>query len=445
MDRRAFLRLTGLGAAGLAVRGSLARVASAAPAKPGPGPYGALETPDGNGILLPRGFRSRIIAEGERPVAGKLAPWHRYPDGGATFPLPGGGWTYVSNCEVADVGGAGALRFAPDGTVVDTYRVLTGTSRNCAGGPTPWGTWLSCEEHTSGRVWECDPSKPGQGIERPLLGTFSHEAVAVDPDEGRLYLTEDDGSHEGDGFYRFTPERYPSLDAGRLEIAAVAPDGAIRWIEVDPLVPMQEQRPSDATPFDGAEGVWYEAGHVYFTTKSDNRIWDLDVAAQELGVLYDAAEHGDAAPLTGVDNLTRSRSGDLYIAEDGGNMEVVVLSREGEVTPFLRIEGHRGSEVTGPAFDPYGRRLYFSSQRGPGGRGAGVTYEVSGPFRRSIPADTTSPAGVVPPVPLVAPGGRLASDARPTTKMGFGLLAGAAAAWAGAAGIDQLRTDEDAG
>ena len=163
------------------------------------------------------------------------------------------------------------------------------------------------------------------------------------------------------------------------------------------------QRSDGAAAFDGAEGVWYDAGHVYFTTKVSNRVWDLDVDAQRITVLYDAADFGDDAPLTGVDNVVVSRAGDLYVAEDGGNVEIVVISAEREVAQLLRLVGHDSSELTGPAFDPAGGRLYFSSQRGADGRGSGVTYEVSGPFRGALAA--AAPTDAAPQAAPPPPGG----------------------------------------
>jgi secreted PhoX family phosphatase len=81
-----------------------------------------------------------------------------------------------------------------------------------------------------------------------------------------------------------------------------------------------------------------------------------------------------------VDNVTTSAAGEVIVAEDGGDMQIVAISAKG-VAPIMQIEGHRQSEVTGPAFDPSGTRLYFSSQRGASGFSSdGVTYEVSGPF-----------------------------------------------------------------
>jgi hypothetical protein len=140
--------------------------------------------------------------------------WHLASDGAATFPTRDGGWILVSNSEELR-GGAGAMRFGPDGEIRDAYRILEGTAYNCAGGPTPWATWLSCEEHLQGRVWECDPGGRRKGRPHDAMGVFKHEAAAVDPRGKRVYLTEDliDGA-----FYRFTPSRWPSLQAGLLEM-----------------------------------------------------------------------------------------------------------------------------------------------------------------------------------------------------------------------------------
>lgn len=381
MDRRSFLRSTALAAGVAALGPGFWDNAYSATAHVGPGPYGPLLKADRNGVLLPKGFRSRVVATTGATVGRSGYTWHSNPDGGAVFPQRDGGWVYTSNSESLAVqgGGAGALRFDRTGKVVDGYRILGDTFNNCAGGPTPWGTWLSCEEHPLGLVHECDPLGAAPARPLPALGLFSHEAVTVDPGRKQLYLTED----AGDGrFYRFTPTSYPDLTTGSLEAMALGAGGAVSWVPVTtPQLPQAANRPAGSTAFNGGEGVWFDADHVYFTTKGDNRVWDLDLRRQRCAPIYDAAKLGSKAPLTGVDNLVVSRSGDIFVAEDGGNLEIVLLTPGREVTPVVRLAGHEGSEITGPAFSPDGKRLYFSSQRGVAGGGTGVTFEVSGPFR----------------------------------------------------------------
>jgi secreted PhoX family phosphatase len=351
------------------------------------GNLGTLGEPDANGVRLPQGFRSRILARSGEPVSGTSYVWHGSPDGGATFAAEDGGWIYVSNSELLPTGGAGALRFDPAGEIVDAYPILSGTLVNCAGGPTPWGTWLSCEEWERGQVWECDPHGREAAVPHPALGVFQHEAVAVDPVHGQLYLTED----RGDGrFYRFTPERAMQgrldLSSGMLEVARVAGEveGDVDWLPVPDAsaasTPTRQQVPQ-STAFRGGEGIWYHDGVVYFTTKGDNRVWAYDTVAATIHIVYDD-DFFAAAELTGVDNIVGSSAGDLLVAEDGGNMQIVAHTPAGVLVPIVQIVGHERSEVTGPAFDLTGNRLYFSSQRGATNNflTGGVTYEVAGPF-----------------------------------------------------------------
>ncbi len=464
MDRRQLLVRGSVAAAGagLALGASTWSRVLAAPVQPGDSPYGPLSsTPDANGMLLPEGFTSRVIARANTPVAGTSYVWHRFPDGSSCIAASDGGWILVSNSEdpppALDVGlpqpldavpeqlgGAGAIRFSADADIVDAYSILTGSRSNCAGGLTPWGTWLSCEEwdtsadplspYDGGKVWECDPFGDQPAVDRPALGRWKHEMAAIDPVDRKIYLSED----QEDGlFYRFTPATWGDLSAGAMHAAALDASGNVTWVPVtnagEPAAPLRETT-AGATPFDGGEGVVYDIGRVYLTTKNDDRVWVLDIAAQRMTVLYDAAD-STTPILNGVDNIIVSRGHDLYVAEDGGNLEVCIITPDNRVAPVLRMTGPQHgtenptpvplvSEVSGLAFNPAGDRLYFNSQRG---FGSGITYEMMGPFRGSVAAQQPPPTTSTPPIAqrgtLPATGG-----GSPLALLGAGAAAAAALA-----------------
>ena len=429
MHRRAVLR-NGLALGGTAVASAILGVGgpvSAAPASsssPAPGPYGSLEgrRPDGNGLVLPEGFSSRIVAVGGTGVGATDYTWPLFPDGKGTVATPDGGWILACNHEVFDfqtigesAGGASSIRFDSGGSILDAYPILEGSHSNSRGATTPWGTWLSCQEahQGDGRIWECDPTGDSPAVPRNALGVRTHGSVAVDPLGGHCYMTE---AHRDGRLYRFRmldeSASGAALADGPLEAMAVDPDGGVSWIPVpDPSGTVAPTRVQAAdgfvTPVGG--GVWVHDGSLIFTTALDDRVHAVDLANQRHWVLWDGSGHRQ--PLVGIGDLTVApASGDLFVAEDRGDMELVLVGTEGLVAPFCRMVGddHRLSAVTGPCFDPSGTRLYISSLRGRGealvrdvveaidwgdgaeGRHVGVTYEVSGPFRSGPPLDVAS-------------------------------------------------------
>ncbi|WP_180687058.1 alkaline phosphatase PhoX [Streptomyces gossypiisoli] len=383
MDRRTLLRSAVVGAGSVAFGFTMTRESLAYPAQTGPSPYGALQAADANGIMLPTGFTSRVIARSTQTVPGTSHIWHSAPDGGACF-ADGTGWIYVSNAELGSgAGGVSAIKFSSTGAITAAYPILSGTNRNCAGGATPWNTWLSCEETSRGFVYETDPYGVNAAVRRDAMGRFKHEAAACDPDRQVIYLTED----EGDGaFYRFIPTTWGDLSSGTLQVLTES-NGVLSWADVpdpDGQPKATRQQVPGTKRFDGGEGCHYKSGTCFFTTKGDNRVWAYNAVNNSLAIAYDD-DLTSNAPLTGVDNITGATVGDLYVAEDGGNMEICIITPDDIVAPFLRITGQSSSEICGPAFNPAGNRLYFSSQRGTSGSSSGgITYEVTGPFRTAL-------------------------------------------------------------
>lgn len=375
-------------------------------------------TPDENGVSVREGFRCRLIAQSNQLVANTGHTWHNAPDGGAVIPkIGGGGYYYVSNSEarVKGEGGVSSIEFNQQGELVDAYPILTGTFWNCAGGVSPEGYWLSCEENENGWVWKTDPSGKEQAVRLDSLGQFFHEAAAVDPSTGIVYMTED--SKNG-LFYRWVPDVKGQYTNGKLQAAyfwdryplqdgepSSAPRGKAEWLDVpDPQrtgpLPTRVQKYNRAgknafvepTIFRGGEGAVFDPAQnkLFFSTKWDNRIWAYDVRCENIELYWQGRNPDDPNQ---VDNLALSPSKHVVIAEDNGANPFLRLSVYNGYKTFdvVRVH-HQGSELTGPNFAHVNGqyRLYFSSQRGPKQAGMsddsylkghnGMTFEVSGPF-----------------------------------------------------------------
>lgn len=438
LSRRQFV----VRAAGAAVGGPalLALVASrpvgagVPPAAAGASPYGPLSsTPDDNGLLLPAGFTSRVVAAAGEPIGESSFIWPPLPDGAGIVPMDDGGWCYACNSNIVAFGAAGSvsgIRFDAQGEVVDSYVVLNGSSANSGGCTTPWGTWLSVEEdvlYDQGLVWECDPTGELLARRLPALGRFSHHSVTVDPVDGRVYLTQ---AHPLGLVYRFTPTNAGDLTDGVLEACTIGPDGSVTWsVVADPLgtdLRTREQVPG-ATVFAQGGGVWVHGDWLYVATELDHSVHGIHLRDQR----YRRVWQGDpSGVLSNCDVLGGfAESGDLLVGRSGPARELVLITTSGATAPLVRLAGpvHEGSRLTGPVFDPSGTRLYVSSQRATTSKSlgdilpgldradfrAGVTYEISGPFvgaassalppvaATTVPApvETTVPATSLEPVP----------------------------------------------
>lgn len=401
-------------------------------------------------LYAPAGFNVRVVARaGVNPVTktaeGVLC--HINCDGGAVFPHPtDGGWVYASNSETTP-GGVGAVRFAADGTVTDYYRILANTRNNCAGGATPWGTWLSCEEVSTGYVFECQPfGTAEQAVRKDALGSRpGREAVAIDPINHVCYQTLDSGNQP---FVRFvsnpddlevlpngvTRMRLESGVSQRLHIPAFNSLPALTNVGIANTAAgsqtLRQARPiqwvtdvaGTATLFNGGEGIWYyevpEAlrtipsagtvptrGLIFFTTKNDGRVFAVDIENNLIELIVDGQNgqaftnlrnsNGALSNWNQVDNLVVSPSGDAMVAEDGDSMRLAIVINNQPSKLLMQIT-RGGSEICGPAFHPDGSRLYFSSQRGPSGvtgtGASGTIYEMTIPpaFRSIQKADAFS-------------------------------------------------------
>ncbi|MEQ8762488.1 MAG: DUF839 domain-containing protein [Planctomycetota bacterium] len=443
-DRRQFLRASAVTAAFFAFRGSLAKGSWRSPRDPANG-YGDL-VPDPKGLLdLPSGFEYRVFSKvGQQMDDGLLVPGAH--DGMAAFPGPSGTTILIRNHELInesvelgpfgkanvllekvdrsrlyDSGGSRPSLGGTTTIVYDTkrremvrhYLSLTGTERNCAGGPTPWGSWVTCEESVQGPD-ESHGQFHGYNFEVPAsaqprlakpvplkaMGRFNHEAIAVDPTRSFVYQTED----RPDGlFYRFIPEVPQRLErGGRLQALALRDRESAdtrnwenawisvgdrlpaKWIDLDEIdTPVDDLRlrgsAAGAARFARGEGLWASDEAIYFTCTSGGRnrhgqVWRYWPESSELELF---AEPNDEAVLDYPDNLTVAPNGHLIVCEDGQGDEFLVgITPDGELYPFAR-NAMSSSEFAGATFSPDGSTLFANLQS------LGLTLAITGPWKVS--------------------------------------------------------------
>jgi hypothetical protein len=447
LDRRQFLTRSALAAGAMTVAvpfdALLARGPQQVRRGRGPSPdYGPLqpaidETTGLPLLMLPADFRYLSFGWTGEPMNDGI-PTPGSHDGMAAFPSGHGRVQLIRNHEVGDGPDAFAPAIAYDpeaggGTVsleFDTLRgrhlaswaSISGTIRNCAGGPTPWGSWLTCEETTiglgagdllknHGYIFEVPVN--GSPVTTPYLGMgrFSHEAVAIDPATGFVYETEDAGNNSG--FYRFRPNAAGSLEhGGILEMLGIVnqPGFDTRmnqngdWLDVewhvidDPDPDLAGGMPSvfaqgfakGGARFGRLEGAWYGQGRVYFVSTSggnaaQGQVFELDPLNQRVRLLF---ESPSADVLNAPDNLCVSPRGGLVLCEDGSGAEFIHgLTTDGIIFRFAQnnvdlrttpvngfSQDYRGSEFAGACYSPDGKWLFFNVQS------PGITFAVTGPW-----------------------------------------------------------------
>jgi secreted PhoX family phosphatase len=439
MDRRSFLKHAAVGAAAVPLTAFVAR----AQAQDRPGVrrghtagYGPLfPTEDRTTglplLMLPQGFHYVSFGwRGDLLENGQPTPGAH--DGMAAFAAGNGRVRLVRNHEVGRATPFSGTRYDPQaggGTVTlefDTHRgeylssrdSLSGTIRNCAGGPTPWGSWLTCEETNEfwsfphGYVFEVPAD--GLGDPNPIrdMGRFSHEAVALDPATGFVYETEDAGGSSG--FYRFVPHTKGNLAAGGLlymlkvrgsnlvNLGASYANNTtfdVEWVPIatpdNPLASSpgnfvwSQGRAQGAATFGRLEGAWYgNDAKIYVVSTSggvgQGQIWEYDPADETIRLLFQSP---GAAVLNAPDNITVSPRGGLVLCEDGSGEEFMHgLTVDGEIFQFAKntvvLNGERngftgdfsGSEWAGACYSPDGRWLFANIQS------PGITFAITGPW-----------------------------------------------------------------
>jgi len=423
-------------------------------------------------LHLPEGFEYRSFHDTTQTVTlddGTILPGRH--DGMGAFDAGNGNIWLVRNHEVNNPGtpfgnpalaydsmaggGTTTIEVTPDGQVVHAFTSLNGTQMNCAGGVMPWGSWMTVEETVNGpdvgpdftgvsnipltrrHGFIYDVPAGGQSDRQPITkaGRFAHEAVAFDPEEGILYLTEDDFGFPS-GFYRYTPATNP-MDTGSLDndgslqmLAVVGEPNAdlaatqrrratyeVEWVDIEDPDPSFPYTPGQTAPtsnndaikyvasqgwtqgaafFSRLEGCVYDDRVIYFTStqgggpaepgmsdsvqgwgNGNGQIWAYKIDEGILQLIYQSP---GPETLDFPDNVTTSPRGTIILCEDNVNDNYIRgLNRGGKLWDIAlnRIANRTNDEFAGSIFSPDGGTLFVNIQAS-----RGMTFAIWGPWER---------------------------------------------------------------
>ena len=310
--------------------------------------------------------------------------YHAMMDGAGMALLPDGGYAYISNSEVGNNGGGVyGLYFNKDGKITNYKALLTGTSRNCAGGISPWDTWISCEEVKGGQCWQVEPNMDSPNHDSPkvtLLGGTSggrYESVAVDntnQDKPIFFVTEDSSDGE---LRRFEADGngWNALHVGgQTTYLQFLDGGRFQWTSS-----LSAGENSASSYYPKTEGITYHNNTLYFVSKVLKRLFILDLkdmtyTSEQTGSSHVGMGDFNSQPDQIIPNDMDKRKY-IYFTEDGGNRPGIhVRDREGRYYTMVRAvpDGrYSGDETVGIAFSPDRKRFHFGFQD------AGVLMEVT--------------------------------------------------------------------
>lgn len=293
------------------------------------------------------------------------------------------------------------------GRITEAETWVTGLSRPCSSHDSPWGTVLVAEEDDSaengeyGHIVELDPMDKNNTRRRYAMGRAGWENVVAHPLTMEFFLTDDSRPSSNKGaIFRFVPDRQGDLSSGRLfafraEGGSLAERSTGTWIEIDdPNLAQQQAFEKGATLYDRPEDLAYNPvdGWLYIAVTGDSRAAD---AANKAGGIYrfdpvaSVMERwlvADGNPINSADNIEIDPKGNVWIAEDGGGPNELVLVRPDKTTQVVMRGTENNGEVTGILWRPDGKGLFVEWQHGldpngviAGGEEYDELYEVTLP------------------------------------------------------------------